>query len=54
MGTDSLNTFLFEDFLESIVSIETGSCSVIQGGWFDSLQILQSSNEKQILSGLTH
>ena len=39
MGTDSLNTYLFKDNLESLVSIEIGSCFVIEGGWFDSLWI---------------
>ena len=39
MGTDSLNTFSFEDKLESLVSIEIGNCFVIEGGWFDSLWI---------------
>ena len=37
MGTDSLNTFSFEDKLESLVSIEIGNCFVIEGVWFDSL-----------------
>ena len=37
MGIDSLNTFSFEDNLESLASIEIGSCFVIEGGWFDSL-----------------
>ena len=32
MGTDSLNTFSFDDNLESLVSIEVGSCFVIEGG----------------------
>ena len=35
--TDSLNTFPFEDILESLVSIEISSRLVIQGGWFNSL-----------------
>ena len=40
METDLLNTFSFEDVLESLVSVKsclTGSCFVIEGGWFDSL-----------------
>ena len=37
MEIDSLNTFSFEDNLESLVSIEIGSYFVIEGGWFDSL-----------------
>ena len=37
MGIDSLNTFSFEDNLESLASIGIGSCFVIEGGWFDSL-----------------
>ena len=37
METDSLNTFSFEDNLESFVSIEIGSCFIIESGWFDSL-----------------
>ena len=37
MGTDSVNTFFFEDNVESLVSIEFESYFVIQGWWFDSL-----------------
>ena len=37
MEIDSLNTFSFESILESLISIEIGSCFVIEGGWFDSL-----------------
>ena len=32
METDSLNTFSFEDNLESLISIEIGSCFVIESG----------------------
>ena len=44
METDSLNTFSFEDILESLVSTEIGSCFAIKSGWFDSLWILQISS----------
>ena len=37
MEIDLLNTFSFEDNLESLASIEIGSCFVIEGWWFDSL-----------------
>ena len=39
MKTDSLNTFLFEDILESLVSIEIGDCFIVESGWFDYLRI---------------
>ena len=35
MGTNSLNTFSFEDNLESLVSTETDTCFVIEGGWIN-------------------
>ena len=38
MKTDPLNTFSFEDILESLVSIEIGSGFVIEGRWFDSYE----------------
>ena len=44
METDLLNTFSFEDILESIVSIEIGTWFVIEGGWFNSLWIQQISS----------
>ena len=37
METDSLNTFSFEDILESLVSMEIGCSFVAEGRWFDSL-----------------
>ena len=37
METDSLNTFLFEDILESLDSIEIDCYFFIEGGWFDPL-----------------
>ena len=36
MEIDPSNTFSFDDILESLASIEIGSCFVIEGGWFDS------------------
>ena len=42
METDSLNTFSFEDILESLVSIEISSCFVIevwQGLYIESVKI---------------
>ena len=39
MEIDSWNTFLFENFLESLVSIEIGSFFFIKDEWFDSLWV---------------
>ena len=39
MRTDSLNTFLFEDNSENLVSIEICICFVIEGGCFYSNEL---------------